>query len=74
MKRMVSVIILALALLGVLSAGCGGGGGVPADAIATVGDTSITKAQFDELVTQATAQLKAQGSSYPKEGTAEYDQ
>ena len=74
MKRMVSVIILALALLGVLSAGCGGGGGgVPADAIATVGDTSITKAQFDELIAQATAQLKQLGSPLPKVGTPEYN-
>jgi hypothetical protein len=79
-KRTSCLIILAFALLGVLAAasGCGegggSGGGVPGDAIATVGETSITKAQFDELIAQAAAQLKQQGASLPKVGTPAYNE
>ncbi len=71
MKRRAGAVILILALLGVLvvAAGCGASAGVSGDAIATVGGTPVTKAQFDELIAQATAQLKQQGSSFPKEGT-----
>jgi hypothetical protein len=74
--RKASAIFLALVLLGVLAAaGCGGsGGGVSGDAIATVGGTSVTKAQFDELIDQATAQLKQQGADFPKAGTPAYNE
>lgn len=75
MKRVVAVTIAALALLSIVaaslvSAGCGG---VPSDAVATVGDTSITKTQFQELMTQAKAQVGSQGTAFPAKGSATYD-
>lgn len=82
MKRTAAAIALVIVALGVLAAvalsGCGssdgGGGSVPADAVATVGDATISKAQVDELIAQATTQLKAQGATFPKTGTAQYDE
>jgi foldase protein PrsA len=75
MKR-VAVTLSALALLcilaaSLLAAGCGSG--VPNDAVATVGGTSITKAQLQELLAQAKIQVQSQGSTFPAEGTASYD-
>jgi hypothetical protein len=79
MKRPVIVALAALALLGITAAGliatgCGGDDGVPSDALATVGDTDVPKADFQKLLTQARTQVKAQGSTFPAEGTPEYDQ
>jgi hypothetical protein len=79
MKRTTLVVLAVLALLGVaaaglLTAGCGGGGEVSSDDVATVGDGSVTKADFDKLLTQAKTQIKAQGSTFPAEGSPAYDQ
>jgi hypothetical protein len=77
MKRATTVLVAALALLGAATAGltiaaCGGES-VPSDAVATVGDVTVTKADFEGLLTQAQVQMKAQGMDVPKEGTAAYD-
>ena len=79
MKRTTVVVLAVLALLGIaaaglLAAGCGGGDEVSSDDVATVGDSSVTKAEFDKLLTQARTQIKAQGSTFPAEGSPEYDQ
>ena len=53
MRRIAILFICALALV---AAGCGGGGGpkdVPENAVAVVGDVTVTKAQFDQLIDQA---------------------
>lgn len=75
MKRIMVLAIAALALLGLLATGliAAGCGGVPSDAVATVGDTSITKAQFQELMAQAKAQIESQGTAFPTKGSATYD-
>ncbi len=39
--------LLALMATALVAAGCGGGGGIPGDSVATVGDTSITKEEYD---------------------------
>jgi hypothetical protein len=79
-KRTAAAIALVILALGVLAAvalsGCGGGSGgdVPEGAVATVGDVTVSRAQVDELIAQAETQLKAQGQSFPKQGTAQYDE
>lgn len=77
MTRATTVLIAALALLVIAVAGqtvaaCGDEN-VPSDAVATVGDVTVTKADLQELMTQAKVQMKAQGMNVPKEGTAAYD-
>ena len=76
MKR----VIVAAVLLGLLAstfvfAACGGTS-VPAGAIASVGDATVTQEQFDEIWKQAEAQYASQAGAppFPKEGTAQYDQ
>jgi foldase protein PrsA len=76
MKRVSAVTIAALALLcilaaSLLTAGCGGG--VPTGAVATVGGTSITQTQLQELMAQAKTQVESQGATFPAKGTASYD-
>lgn len=73
MRRTATVIVIALALASILAAGLTACGGLPKDAVATVGQTSITQAQFDELVAQATAEFASQGTTFPAKGTATYD-
>jgi foldase protein PrsA len=65
-------LLLAVVLV---AAGCGGGGGqkdVPANAVAVVGDTPITKAQFNFLIAGAKNQADAAKAAFPKPGTADY--
>ena len=77
MRRVTTVLITAVALLsvaaaGLVAAGCGGSS-VPSDAVATVGDVTVTETDFQQLMTQAQTQMKAQGMTLPKEGSASYD-
>jgi len=71
-------VIVAAVLLGLLAsalafAACGGNS-VPAGAIATVGDATVTQEQFDQIWAQAKASYSAEGAPpFPKEGTADYD-
>ncbi len=76
MKTRLPLLLLTLALVALLAA-CGGGSGsgnVPNDAIATVGSTPITKANFTSLMAVACARYKAQGQACPKVGTSAYTQ
>lgn len=79
MRRVTTALIAAVALVGLvagglLAAGCGGGGSadVPADAVATIGGVAVTKADFQQLMTQAQTQMKASGMTVPKEGSPMY--
>jgi hypothetical protein len=77
MRRATTALIAALALLGVAAAGltaaaCGDES-VPSDAVVTVGEVAVTKTDFQELLSQAQVQMKAQGMKVPEEGSATYD-
>ena len=70
-----TVILVLAALVAVLAAGCGGGGSsVPSDGVAVVGDQTITKAQFDQLLGQAKKSYSSQKRPFPKPGSPEYEQ
>jgi hypothetical protein len=84
MRRVTTVLLAALALLGLaaaglLATGCGGdqgssgGSSVSGDSVAAVGDVQISKADFQQLMTQAQTQMKTSGMTVPKEGTPTYD-
>jgi foldase protein PrsA len=75
MKTRALLLALPLAVLALLFAGCGGGSGsVPADAVAKVGSTTITKASLDSAMAYAIAVSKSRGQPTPKVGTAAYTQ
>ena len=65
-----------LVTIAILAAGCGGGSSasVPADAVATVGSTPITKSTFQGALDYAEAINKAKGQPAPKVGTPAYSQ
>jgi foldase protein PrsA len=76
MKTRLPFLSLSLVLVALLAA-CGGGGNsgsVPADSVAKVGSTTITKASLNSLITYAFANYKAQHQPPPKVGTAAYTQ
>ena len=74
----VKLIIALTAAVGLLLvvAGCGGGGGesVPGDAIATLDDQNISKADFERAMDQAKRGYEARKSPFPKPGSPEYEQ
>jgi parvulin-like peptidyl-prolyl isomerase len=70
--RYLTTTFLVAALAAVL-AGCGGGGGsVPSNAVAKVGKTTITQAQFNDLLEQAKRSYQSQKRKFPAAGTTEY--
>jgi parvulin-like peptidyl-prolyl isomerase len=77
MRRVTTVLVAALALLavavaGLTASGCSGES-VPDDAVATVGGASVSMQDFQTLLTQARAQMKAQGMGLPEKGSEAYD-
>jgi foldase protein PrsA len=76
MKTRAPFLALAVTVLAVLVAGCGGGGNgsVPSDAVAKVNGTSIPKSTLTALINVAFARYKAQKQPVPKVGTAAYSQ
>ncbi len=73
------LLLVAVCALAATASACGGGDDeqrtaedVPPDAIALVDETSIPRAEFDELMKRAEANYKAQKRPFPKVGTPEY--
>lgn len=77
MKRVFFTVFLALGLA-VFALGCGsddgGSDAVPTNSVAVVGDQSIPKSEFDDLITYAKRSYDAQKRPFPKVGTPEYVQ
>src|SRR5919198_5824229 len=71
MRRILAIGICSAVVL--LVAACGGGGArdVPADAVAVVGDKTITKAEWDALIAQTRRNFKATKKQFPKPGSVE---
>src|SRR3954452_4801530 len=75
MKTRLPFLLLSALLLVVLLAACGGGGNsgpVPAEAVAQIDGTPVTKTDFTALMSVACARYKAQGQACPKVGTPTY--
>jgi foldase protein PrsA len=74
MRRFLPIPILAL-LVAALAAGCGGTSGpkaVPSGAVAVVGDSTISKAEYDRVVLQIKLSYKAQKVPFPKAGSQDF--
>jgi parvulin-like peptidyl-prolyl isomerase len=72
MKRSLLLAAAALAALTLVAAGCGDTDEVPADAVAVVDGTAITKASLEELMDRAEKSYTAQQREFPKAGTQEH--
>lgn len=73
-----NIPVLLLALVAVLAvAACGGEGSssadVPEGAIALVGDKTVTKEEFDQVIEQQKKTVEAQKQDFPEVGTPEYE-
>jgi foldase protein PrsA len=75
-RRNSSLLLLALIAALTLVA-CGGGGtssaDVPEGAVAVVGDKTVTKEEFDQLIEQQKKSAEAQKQDFPAPGTTEYE-
>ena len=71
MRRILAIGICVTVVL--LVAACGGGGSknVPADAVAVVGDQTISRDEWDALIAQTRRNFKATKRSFPKPGSVE---
>lgn len=67
-------VAAAALLLGGVACGGGGSDDVPSNAVAVVGDETVTKAEFDRLLNQARQSYKDSNRPFPKAGTDEYVQ
>src|SRR6188472_3249519 len=72
MKRSLALAAVALAAVTLVAAGCGDSDEVPADAVAVVDGTTITRSSLDGLLTRAKKSYTAQKRAFPKAGTSEY--
>jgi foldase protein PrsA len=77
MRTSLRIASLLVVLAALAAAGCGGGGGsskVPGDAVAVVGDHTITKADFDLALNRTKRGYKQQHRAWPKAGTTQFQQ
>ena len=74
MRKLLHITLLAA--LALVLAACGGGDDkeVPQSAVAVVGDVTVTRAQYEQLLDQAKRSYKQQKREFPKAGTPEHNQ
>ena len=72
MKRSLLLAAAALAALTLVAAGCGDSDEVPADAVAVVDGTTVTRQELDDLLARAKKSYTAQKREFPKAGTPEF--
>ena len=72
MKRSLALAAAALAVVTLVAAACGDSDEVPADAVAVVDGTSITRSSLDGLLARAKKSYAAQKRAFPKAGTSDY--
>jgi peptidyl-prolyl cis-trans isomerase C len=73
MKRTAVIIVVLAAFAGLALVGCGSDEkAVPSNAVAVVGDETITKSEFDQLINQARGSYTQQKRPFPKPGSQEY--
>jgi parvulin-like peptidyl-prolyl isomerase len=75
--RQVTLALLVAVVVALFAIGCGTSsseGDVPPDSVAVVGDRTIKKSEFEELVNYAKRSYAAQKRDFPKNGTPEYKQ
>lgn len=72
MKRSLALAVAALAAITLVAAGCGDSDEMPADAVAVVDGSSITRASLDGLLARAKKSYTSQKRAFPKAGTSDY--
>src|SRR5919202_5983558 len=73
MRNIARLLVLSMAVLALVA--CGGKKGarsVPDNAVAVVGDQTITKADFDAVIDQAKRSYQRRKTQFPKPGTSGY--
>jgi peptidyl-prolyl cis-trans isomerase C len=73
-RTFAAVLAIGVAMLAVACSSGDGDGDVPAGSVAVVGDRTISKSAFDDLVKYAKRSYSAQKRPFPKAGTPEYAQ
>jgi foldase protein PrsA len=69
------IALIPLAAAALLAAGCGSSSGsLGSDDVAKVGDVTITKDQFNQMMQQAQASYKAQHQKFPLQTSPQYQQ
>jgi foldase protein PrsA len=71
MRRIIGVLSGVVLVLAVSACGGGGPRNVPNDAVAVVGDQTISKSEWDALIQQTKQNYKATNHSFPKAGSVE---
>jgi foldase protein PrsA len=76
MRTSLRIALPLVVLAALLAAGCGGGGStkVPGDAVAVVGNHTITKSDFDLALDRTKRGYKQQHRPWPKAGTTQFQQ
>jgi parvulin-like peptidyl-prolyl isomerase len=71
MKRVIAILLGLALVLAVAACGGGGAANVSSDDVAVVGDSHVTKAEWDALMAQTKQNYQATNHPFPKQGSVE---